>query len=71
MNRAEEQGALVKSVFCETYKFYLKYHGRPMNSGAWQEATRDFGIIMRKHGGTPICGRIMLAVFSQLEEETK
>lgn len=71
MNQMEEQGALVKSVFCEAYKFYLKYHGRPMDPGAWQEATGDFGVIMRDHGGAQICGRIMLATFEQLEKESR
>lgn len=62
---------MVKSVFCEVYKFYLKYHGRPMDPGTWQEATEDFRMIMQKHGGAPVCGRIMLATFSQLEDEMR
>ena len=42
-----------------------------MEADAWQEATKDFGEIMRKYGGSPLCGRLMLAAFSQLEEETR
>lgn len=39
----------------------------------WDEATKDFGDIMKKYNGAPICGRLMLATFSQLEleEETR
>lgn len=69
--RNEANGKLVKAVFCDAYNFYLKYHGRPMEPGTWQEATNDFAGIMRKHGGAAICGRIMLAAFAQLEEEAR
>lgn len=69
--REEEAAAMVKGVFCDAYKFYLKYHGRPMEPGMWQEATDDFGVIMKRYEATSICGRIMLATFSQLEEEKR
>ncbi|MFR1891765.1 hypothetical protein [Hungatella sp.] len=69
--RDEESAAMVKGVFCEAYKFYLKYHSRPMEPGMWQEATDDFAAIMKRCGATSICGRIMLATFSQLEEEKR
>lgn len=69
--RNKESAQLVKGVFCDAYNFYLKYHGRPMEPGMWDEATRDFGDIMKKYNGAPICGRLMLAAFSQLEEETR
>lgn len=69
--RKDETGKLVKDVYCDSYKFYLKYHGRPIEPGMWEEVTRDFGEIMRKYQGANICGRLMLAVFSQLEEETR
>lgn len=71
VKRNEESGKLVKGVYCDAYNFYLKYHGRPMEPGMWENATNDFGDILRKYEGAPICGRIMLATFSQLEEETR
>ena len=71
IQREMESGELVRGVFCDVYKFYLKYHGRPMEPGLWDEATKDFGDIMRKYDGASICGRLMLAAFSQLEEETR
>nr|WP_294022384.1 hypothetical protein [uncultured Lachnoclostridium sp.] len=71
IQREIESGELVKGVFCDAYKFYLKYHGRPMEPGMWDEATKDFGEIMKKYNGAPICGRLMLAAFSQLEGETR
>lgn len=67
----DEAVAMVKGVFSDSYNFYLKYHGKPMNPEAWESATNDFGEIMKRHGSVPICGRIMLAVFSQLEEEKR
>lgn len=70
MRRDMENGKLVKGVFCDAYNFYLKYHGRPMEPGMWEEATRDFGDIIRKYNGAPICGRLMLATFFQIEDET-
>ena len=69
--RDEESAAMVKGVFCEAYRFYLKYHSRPMEPGMWQEATDDFASIMKRYGAASICGRIMLATFSQLEEEKR
>lgn len=68
--RDRENGKLVKQVFCDAYNFYLKYHGCSMEPGNWRDATNDFAEIMRKCGGEPICGRIMLATFAQLERET-
>ena len=69
--RDEEAAAMVKGVFCDAYLFYQKYHGKPMEPGLWEAATADFGQIMKKYNGSPICGRIMLATFSQLEEEMR
>lgn len=69
--RSEEAAAMVKEVFCDSYLFYVKYHGKPMEPGLWESATADFGQIMKKHNGAPICGRLMLAAFSQLEEEKR
>lgn len=69
--RDEEAAAVVKGVFCDAYLFYQKYHSKPMEPGLWEAATADFGEIMKKYNGTPICGRIMLATFSQLEEEKR
>lgn len=69
--RGEEQKALVKGVFSDAYLFYLNYHGRPADPGFWEEATKDFSSIMQKYEGATLCGRIMLAAFSQLEEETR
>lgn len=71
MKRNEEQAALAKGVWCDSYNFYLKYHGRPADPGFWEEATADFGKIMKKYGGATVCGRLMLAAFSLLEEETR
>lgn len=71
LQRENESGDLVKGVFCDAYKFYLKYHGRPIEPGMWDEATKDFGDIMKRYNGASICGRLMLATFSQLEEETR
>lgn len=67
--RRAENAKTVKDAFCDAYNFYLKYHGRPMEPGFWDEATGDFSEIMRKNQGSTICGRLMVAVFSQLENE--
>ncbi|RHV86932.1 hypothetical protein DXA97_11840 [Clostridium sp. OF09-36] len=64
MTRIEEQAALAKGVWCDSYNFYLKYHGRPLEPGFWEAATKDFGEIMRKYKGATVCGRMMLAAFS-------
>jgi hypothetical protein len=67
--RSKEAAAMVKGVFCDAYIFYQKYHGKPMEPGLWESATADFAQIMKKYDGAPICGRIMLATFTQLEDE--
>lgn len=69
--RDEESGKLVKGAFCDAYLFYLKYHGKPMGTEIWEAAIRDMGETVRKYHGANICGRLMLAAFSQLEEETR
>ena len=52
--RNEENAAMVKGVFCDAYKFYLKYHSQPMEPGMWQEATDDFAGIMKRYGAASI-----------------
>ena len=69
MTRSEEQAALAKGVCCDSYNFYLKYHGRPADQQFWSEATEDFREIMKKYEGAAACGRIMLSAFSLVEEE--
>ena len=69
--RQKEAAAMAKGIWSDSCLFYLKYHGRQMEADTWQVATKDFGEIMRKYGGAPLCGRLMLAAFSQLEEETR
>lgn len=54
MTRIEEQAALAKGVWCDSYNFYLKYHGRPLEPGFWEAATKDFGEIMRKYKGATV-----------------
>lgn len=71
MSRQEEQKELAKGAWSDSYLFYLKYHGRPAAPGMWEEATKDFGEIMRKYEGATICARLMLAAFALLEEETR
>lgn len=71
ITRSEEQAALAKGVWCDSYNFYLKYHGRPADQQFWSEATEDFREIMKKYEGAAACGRIMLAAFSLLEEESR
>jgi len=67
----EESGKMVKGVFCDAYLFYLKYHGKPMGPELWESAVKDMGETIRKYHGGNLCGRLMLAAFSQLEEETR
>ena len=69
MRRSEEQAALVKGVFSDAYRFYKKYHGQPMDPEFWNKAIKDFDGIMQMYKREDICGRIMLATFSRLEEE--
>ena len=38
--------------------------------GVWSDSYR-FAEIMKKYNGAPVCGRVMLAAFAQLEEETR
>lgn len=71
MTRREEQAQLAKNVWSDSYRFYLKYHGCPAEPGMWEDATKDFGEIMKKYDGATICARMMLAAFSLLEEETR
>lgn len=71
MSRQEDQKALAKGAWCDSYTFYLKYHGKPAEPGMWEEATKDFGEIMCRYSGATVCARLMLAAFLLLEEETR
>lgn len=50
MRRLEEQAALAKGVWSDSYRFYLKYHGKPAEPGMWEAATRDFAEILKSMG---------------------
>lgn len=71
MSRQDEQKAIVKGVWSDSYTFYLKYHGRPAGPAMWEAATKDFESIMQKYDNATICARLMLAAFALLEEETR
>lgn len=69
--REQESAALVKGIWADSYRYYLKYHGQSMNQEMWQAAAQDFGDIVKKYNGTPACVRVMLAALAQLEEEMR
>ena len=71
MTRGEHQAAIAKAAWSDSYRFYQKYHGRPIEPGMWEEATKDFADAMQKNGNSTIGARLMLAAFSLLEEETR
>ena len=71
MTKREEQAAEAKAAWCDSYVFYQKYHGRPVEPGMWKEATNDFADILRNNNNSTICARLMLAAFSLLEEESR
>ncbi len=71
MTRSEEQAAFAKGVWCDSYNFYLKYHGHLANSAAWEKAMEDFTKILEKYKQAATCRRIMLATISLLEEENE
>ena len=71
MTRREEQAAVAKSAWRDSYVFYQKYHGKPVEPGMWEAATKDFADMMRKNGNSTVCARLMLAAFSLLEEESR
>lgn len=71
MTRRQMQAKIAKDAWCDSYLFYQKYHGKPVEPGMWEEATRDFADIMRKNENSTICARLMLAAFSLLEEECR
>lgn len=71
MKQEDRQAAEAKAAWCDSYVFYQKYHGKPVSPAMYEAATKDFGEIMRKNGNSTICGRLMLAAFSLLEEENR
>lgn len=71
MTKREQQAAAAKAAWSDSYRFYQKYHGCPVEPGMWEEATKDFADAMKKNGNSTIGARLMLAAFSLLEEETR
>lgn len=71
MTRKEEQAALAKGVWCDSYNFYLKYHGHLADTPSWNKAVEDFEKILKKYDGVAVCRRIMLATIDLLEEENR
>lgn len=59
----------VKNIYCDTYKFYLKYTGQPDEPGKWEQALEDFSEIMKQYNACPLVSRMMLGVWTQLEQE--
>lgn len=71
MTIRERQAKTAKDAWRDSYIFYQKYHGKPVEPGMWEAATKDFADIMRKNENSTICARLMLAAFSLLEEECR
>ena len=69
--RQDDHFRMVDGVFNDAYVFYKKFHGKPLEPGMTEEMTKEFGSILKKYNGSVFCTRIMLAVFSQIEEETR
>ena len=69
--RNKENLDLVKGVFSDAYRFYIKYHGTQMGPEAWEEAIQDMDLIVQRYHGKRICVELMLAAVGQLERETK
>ena len=69
--RDAENFQTVKGAFSDAYLYYKKFHGRPLEPGMCEEMTNDFSAILKKYGSGTFCTRLMLAVFSQIEEETR
>lgn len=62
---------MVNGAFNDAYVFYKRFHGKPLEPGMTEEMIRQFGSILKKYDTSLFCTRIMLAVFSQIEEETR
>ena len=62
---------MVNGAFNDAYVFYKKFHGRPMGSDMGEEMAKEFGNILKKYNNSSFCTRVMLAVYSQIEEETR
>ena len=66
MTKREKQAVEAKAAWCDSYLFYQKYHGHPVEPGMWKAATDDFADILQKNHNSTICARLMLAAFSLL-----
>lgn len=69
--RLNDSFRMVNGAFNDAYVFYKKFHGKPLEPGMAEEMTREFGSILKKYDASLFCTRIMLATFSQIEEETR
>lgn len=48
MTKREKQAVEAKAAWCDSYLFYQKYHGHPVEPGMWKAATDDFADILQK-----------------------
>ena len=48
MTKREKQAVEAKVAWCDSYLFYQKYHGCPVEPGMWKAATADFADILQK-----------------------
>lgn len=69
--RHAEQGKMVKGVFSDVYRFYLKYHGRSLDEKVCREKSEDAGRLLERYGYSSFCDRMLLNVLMQLEEESR
>lgn len=69
--RLNDSFRMVNGAFNDAYVFYKRFHGKPLEPGMTEEMIRQFGSILKKYDTSLFCTRIMLAVFSQIEEETR
>lgn len=63
-------GQGVKSVWCDSYLFYLKYTGQPSEPGLWDRVVTDFSEAMKKYEGCRMACQLYIAALEQLELES-
>lgn len=60
-----------RDMFADAYRFYEKWNGMDSTCENWSACAKEVVEIIDKHGGHPLIGEMMMALYQVIEREAK
>lgn len=70
-DRVKELGGYVKGLWSDSYRYFLKYHGRELTDKDWDDVVEDCGLLAEKYKSRHIARTMAVLVLGLIEEESR